>query len=95
MKVNYPITVGTTAIQAVVPDKARTSLIIFNNSTTATVYYGSDNTLSATTGVPIPPRSGLAFSRETGDDPSVAYWLVASAVGTDVRIGEGRVSREG
>ncbi len=95
MKANYPVTVGTTAIQAVVPDKGRTSLIIFNNSTTATVYYGSDNTLTVDNGVPIPPRSGLAFSRETGDDPGIAYWLIASAAGTDVRIGEGRISREG
>ena len=91
MKGNFPVIVGTTAIQAVNYDKERSSLIIFNNSGTATVYYGFDNTLTATNGVPIPPRSGLSFSRQSGDDARIAMWLVASAVSTDVRVGEGRL----
>lgn len=89
MQGNYPITVGTTAIQAVRYNKSRTSLVIFNNSTTATVYYGSDGTLTASNGIPIPPRSGMVFSKQSGDDPRISYWLVSSAAGTDVRIGEG------
>ncbi len=94
MQGNYPITVGTTAIQAVRFNKDRSSLVIFNNSATATVYYGSDGALTAANGIPIPPRSGMAFSRQTGDDPRISYWLVSSALTTDVRIGEGILEGE-
>ena len=90
MQGNYPVSVGLTATQAVNYDKERSSLVIFNNSTTATVYYGFDSGLDSANGVPIPPRSGMSFSRDTGDNPKIARYLVSTAAATDVRIGEER-----
>lgn len=89
MKMNRKVIVGTTAERGVEPNKDRTSLVIYNNSTTATVFYGSDTSLSTDDGVPIAPKTGFAFSTETGDNPEMAYYLVSTGADTDVRVGEG------
>ncbi|MDD3523851.1 MAG: hypothetical protein PHQ41_04040 [Candidatus Cloacimonetes bacterium] len=90
MKITTAIVIGLASEIAANYDKDRSSLIIYNNSASAVIYYGSDNTLSTSNGFPIPPKTGLAFSEQTGDDPSLAYWLVSDTAGTDVRVGEGR-----
>jgi hypothetical protein len=89
MKMNRRVIVGTTAERGVEPNKDRSSLVIYNNSTTATVYYGSDTSLTTDDGVPIGPKTGFAFSVETGDNPEMAYYLLSTAADTDVRVGEG------
>jgi hypothetical protein len=81
-------TIGATALKAITSNKFRTSLLIFNNSAANTVYFGFNNGLATTNGQPIRPYTGYAFSRETGDDPTLEYWLIASGAGTDVRITE-------
>lgn len=80
--------IGTTAVKAVTYNKKRSSLLIYNNSAANTVYFGFNNGLSTGNGQVIRPYTGYAFSAETGDDPTLEYWLIASAVSTDVRITE-------
>lgn len=86
--------IGTAAVKAVPWNSKRTSLLIFNNSAANTLYFGFNSQLSTTNGQPIRPYTGYAFSRETGDDPTLDYWLIASGATTDVRITEQWVKDE-
>lgn len=87
--------VGTSAIRLVEPNKKRTSLLIFNQSTSATLYVGFDNAVSTVRGMPIAPQTGLTFSELGGDRPDLEYWVLASAVSTDVRVMEAYIKEEG
>ncbi|MDD4987045.1 MAG: hypothetical protein PHQ43_15010 [Dehalococcoidales bacterium] len=89
MKFNYAVLVGTTPERAVVPNPKRTSLTIFNNSTTTPVYYGADSGLSTTEGMVILPQTGWSFLDGLGDDPQTAFYLVVASGTADVRIAEG------
>lgn len=81
-------TIGATAVKAIPWNSKRTSLLIFNNSAVNTVYFGFNSGLTTTNGQTIRPYTGYAFSKDTGDDPTLEYWLIASGAGTDVRITE-------
>lgn len=80
--------IGTTAVKAVTWNSKRTSLLIFNNHATQILYFGFNALVSPTNGQPIRPYTGYAFSPETGDDPTLDYWLIADGANTDARITE-------
>jgi len=86
MKFSKAFTATTTAQEAVNPHPKRTSLTIFNNSTTQPVYYGADSELTATEGMVILPQTGWAFLLGLGDNPSTAFYLITAALTADVRI---------
>lgn len=91
----YQKTVGTTALRLVEPNRKRTSLIIFNQSTGATLYVGFDNHVSTVRGMPVAPQTGMVFSELLGDRPDLEYWVLSSAVSTDLRIMEAYARQEG
>lgn len=80
--------IGATAVKAVTWNSKRTSLLIYNNSAANTVYFGFNSGLTVNNGQVIRPYTGYAFSPETGDDPTLDYWLISSGAATDVRITE-------
>jgi len=89
MKFNYAIEANTIPQRAVVGNKLRTSLTIFNNSTTETVYYGSDVGLTPDDGMVILAQTGWNFLIGLGDDPRTAFHGVTAAGPADGRIAEG------
>lgn len=89
MKFNNQVTVGTTPVRGVESNAKRTSLTIFNNSTTATVYYGADPSVTTGNGMVILPQTGWSFLIGMGDDPTTEFYLVSNAAGADVRVSEG------
>ena len=65
----------------------RVSLTVYNNATILSgdiIYWGYDNTVTASTGTPIPPQTGVSWSITDGQD----VYLISSAASTDVRISE-------
>lgn len=74
------VTVGTAAAQVAAAASTRQKLTIKNNSTTATLYLGADNTVTTATGLPLGPGEGF-----TVEGTTAAVWGIASAAGTDVR----------
>jgi len=88
VKQNYSIVVGITAVRAVHSLKTRSSLVIANTSATAVLYYGSDNSVTVTSGIPIQPKTNAVFLRGLGDRPDLERWVVSDTAATDVRIGE-------
>lgn len=71
------VSVTTTAAQLTIPDSIR-SLAIQNTSTTAILYLGASDTVSATTGYPVQPMQTLTFDI----DPTASglvFWAIGSA----------------
>lgn len=89
MKFNNQVTVGTTPVRGVESNTKRTSLTIFNNSTSATVYYGADRSVTTDNGMVILPQTGWSFLIGMGDDPTTEFYLVSDVGGADVRVSEG------
>ena len=86
MGVTFPITVGTSVDSSFGYDHDRTVIAVYNNSSSAVIYYGFNLLLTTSNGFPIPPKTGVAFARANGDDPRNSLYLISDTVGTDVRV---------
>ena len=74
--------IGTAAAQlASSPLANRRSILITNNSSTATLYVG-DAAVTTASGTPVGPQQSLMLDA----GPTVALYAIASAAGTDVRL---------
>lgn len=79
------ISVGTTPVEAKVGATALTSrLFVLVTASNGTIYFGSDNTVTSSTGTPIIQNQPVSFSFSE----SVPIWLVADTT-VDVRVMEG------
>lgn len=86
---SYNIVVGNVTPVKINYDKSRTTLAVRNQSA-GTLYYGFDNSVSATNGFPVTTLTPVVFDYLSGDEPSLELWLIASAGAQDVRVSEGR-----
>lgn len=73
--------VGTSAAQVAASNGARQKLTVRNNSSSAKVYVGQDNTLTTSNGFPLGPGEGFTFEGTTA-----AIWAISDTASTDVRI---------
>lgn len=80
------VTVGTSAVELKVGGAAlifRQLLIVRNNST-ATIYWGYDNSVTTSTGTPLSPNETLAL----GVGPDITVYAIAVGAGNNVRVQE-------
>lgn len=75
------VTVGTTAVSLAAADTTRRAITIVNTSASATLYVGASG-ITTSTGAPILPSASGTFSSSAG----AAWFGIASAAGTDVRV---------
>lgn len=75
------VTVGTAAVQIAAASGTRQKLTVRNNSASAKVYLGADNTLTTANGFVIGPGEGFTFEGSTA-----AVFAVSDTASTDVRI---------
>tara|TARA_R110002124_G_scaffold266813_1_gene433800 strand:+ start:10492 stop:11067 length:576 start_codon:yes stop_codon:yes gene_type:complete len=71
-------TVGVAAVQLMAQNNSRTGWFIYNNGT-APIFVGSDNTITAANGTPIPVGGGM------GGDDTDEIWAISGTAGHDVR----------
>lgn len=79
--------VGTTAVRLVGYNERRTSLVIYNNHASATVYISGSRGMG-TRGFPIRGRSFVSFNIPE-DDPRLEVWIISDTATTSVRYYEG------
>ena len=83
--VSGAISVGTTPVEAKVGVSRLTSrLFVLVTAVNGTIYFGSDNTVTTSTGTPIIQNQPVSFSFTD----NVPVWLVADTT-VDVRVMEG------
>lgn len=82
------VIVGTTAI--VIPaNLKRTSLLFSNTHTTAIVYGSRRGSVSSTDfEFVLYPQTSIAFSRQTGDNPTLARHIVSDTATTTVGVNQ-------
>ena len=66
-------------------DENRGSLIIQNLDTVLYLYIGGDIQVSVNNGLRLGPGAQLSLNVGLGDDPTTAFWGIASGVSIDVR----------
>ena len=88
VKMQSPVTVGTTATRLVHSDNNRTALSIFNNGSTLNIYIGTDNGVTTSNGFRINPQTGITFNKGLGDRPDLELWAITTSSTVDVRIFE-------
>ena len=64
----------------------RSSIIIYNNSGSTTIYVGGDNSVTTVTGMPVPAGGSLTLN--TSDE----VWAITAAGTADIRITEQMIS---
>jgi hypothetical protein len=82
------LTVGTSQILACANGSSnmssRQNLIVYNRSSTVTVYIGPTGVTTSSKGIPIPPQSAITFN--TGS--SINMYLIANSAGNTVTVQE-------
>lgn len=78
--------VGTTEERALGTSLTRTSVVIYNNHATATLYWSDAKGVSTANGFPIAPAGGSISLRIPEDDPTQPIFLISDTASTDVRI---------
>ena len=66
----------------------RTSLLLYNNHATQTIYFGRSKGVSSVNGFPLPAGVPLSF-KIPEDDVTGELWAVGSGADTDLRFIEG------
>jgi len=80
--------VGLTEVRVLDSNPGRTSLILYNNHATQTIYLNRSKGVSSSNGFPIPAGAALAF-KIPEDDVTGELWAIGSGAATDLRYIEG------
>ena len=83
------ITLTTTAQKIVEANPKRVSLFLMNVPGTQQIYIGTDNHISATNGLWIPPGMHFSFNRLDGDMATHAYYGITNAATEVLIVNEG------
>jgi len=80
--------VGTTEERILTAMPERTSLILYNNHGTQTIYYRRTKGVSSVNGFPLPAGASISF-KIPEDDVTGELWAIGSGADTDLRFIEG------
>jgi len=87
-------TITTTARIVVNPDPNR-DVVVVTNLTGATIYWGTDSSLSTANGAPIFNNGRAEFSRVNGRNPRIARWLITATGSGTISIDEESIGNGG
>lgn len=80
--------VGITEEQATGYSETRTSLVLYNNHATATLYWSDSKGVATTNGFPIPAGGSISL-KVPEDDPRNPIWVISDTATTGYRLYEG------
>ena len=95
MPVDPKVITATTTVKEVASySKRRTALAIMNRSTSVVAYIGNTDNVNQDNGFDLPPTGVMVFSKDFGDDPTIARTVVTASGSAQLTVLE-EYSEEG